>query len=104
VVKINTSNNAQFGVIKGWSTKDSVICTNISTSPIAGCVKWVRVDGLFQCLKRDVSFSEPFIGKGHDNVDLIFKVTGKITIFWEGQELAASNEGSFGIRQSKREG
>lgn len=105
MVKIDASDNVQFGVVKGWGAIDPIIRTHIVPNPISGCVKRVRINSLFQCPQRTVSYSKPFTGKFVlVNVDLDLKSDVNITAFPERQELAASNEGCFGICQSKREG
>lgn len=97
MVKINASDNAQFGIVKGWSAKDPIISTHIGTCPIACGIQRVRIDSMFQCVERNISSSEPFIGESHVKADLKIEVVGKIFFAPERQELAARNEGRFSI-------
>lgn len=84
MVEINTSNHLHLGVIERGSAEDSIIGTHISTNPVAGRVKWVRIDSLLPCLKSNVSSPEPLVFKSHVKVDLRLVVIGKIAIFMEG--------------------
>ncbi|KAK3002793.1 hypothetical protein RJ639_018351 [Escallonia herrerae] len=78
VVKINTGDNAQAGVIKRLGTEDTIIGTHIRTNPISSHVQRVGEDGLFPFLESNVSSPEPGIGKGHANVDLVLEIIRKI--------------------------
>lgn len=80
MVKVNTSNDAEFWVVKRRSAEDSGVGANIGTNPIAGEVIGVGIDGILESLKGNVGFSESFIGESNDEVELVFEVIRKVTI------------------------
>lgn len=98
MVEVNARNNAELGVVERGSAEHTVVGANIGSSPIAGEVIGVRIDGVLQCLKANVGLPEPLVGEGYDKVKFIFEIVGKVAIFrWHGQELPPSYEGNFGI-------
>lgn len=98
VVEIKSCNNAEFGVIERWSAEHSIVGANIGANPIPGEIIRIGIDSILQCLKTNVGLSEPLIGKGYDEVEFILEIIRKVAIFrWQGQELAPSYKGSFGI-------
>lgn len=52
---------------------------------------------MLPCLEGDVGATKVRVGEAEADLDVKLEVVGEVSILWKGKQLAAGNEGSFGI-------
>lgn len=103
-VEVEPRNDAHIGVVECRGAEYASVGTHIGANPVSSEVMWIGIYSFLQGLKTNISLSQPVVCEGDDEVEFVFEVVREISVSGERQELALSNEGSFGICQGKREG